>query len=181
MAEVDGGPTWPSLYNLGIEIDQLQGHNPTQPGGHYLYHANDIFRFTLYWTLAFYTPAFILCGIYAFFNLAFPPARGASYSAYAYSSYPMLPLVPTQSASGSKPPRTNARRSRVTFAILVLLTYLVVGLAGAVLGAAIGGYVLAGLFRAGHFNMSTWVPFIWVLIQVFVGFLGLWPSVVEII
>lgn len=53
------------------------------------------------------------------------------------------------------PPRTNPHRTRATFATLILFTYLASGLLGAVLSAAVLGYVLAGLYSAGNFHMST--------------------------
>ena len=67
-------PPWPSLYDPGIDLINIPHNAPVQPGGAYLTHPVDIFRFTLYWTLIFYCPAFILCGTYAFWNLNFPPA-----------------------------------------------------------------------------------------------------------
>lgn len=59
-----------------------------------------------------------------------------------------------------KPPRLNARRSRWTFALLVLLTFLVVGLLSAVVGAAVLACVILGVYRAGGFYVSTCVPFL---------------------
>jgi hypothetical protein len=54
-------------------------------------------------------------------------------------------------------PKLNEHRSRVTFALIVLFTYLVCALAGAVLASLIGGYILAGVFKAAEYNMSTCV------------------------
>ena len=53
------------------------------------------------------------------------------------------------------PPKINPHRTRATYALLVLLAYLVVGLFCAVVGSAVTGYILAGLFSAGNLNMST--------------------------
>lgn len=54
-------------------------------------------------------------------------------------------------------PRLNEHRSRVTFAIIVLFIYLFCALAGSVLAAVIGGYILAGVYDAASYNMSTCV------------------------
>jgi len=69
----------------------------------------------------------------------------------------------------------------VAFALIVLLTFLTLSVAGAVIGSAIMGFVTAGLFKAANFNMSTWIPFLLAVMQVVVGLLSIWPSIVEII
>jgi hypothetical protein len=70
--------------------------------------------------------------------------------------HPMLALVPPRGGlRAPRVPRPNERRSRLTFALLVVFVYLLCGLAGAVLSSILGGYILAGLFEAGGFNMST--------------------------
>jgi len=69
----------------------------------------------------------------------------------------------------------------LTFALLVLLTFLSLSLVSAVVGAAVVGFVLAGVYKAGGFYMSTWIPFIWAVIQGLVGLLGIWPSIIDII
>ncbi len=132
----------------------------------------DIYRFTLYWTLIFYTPAFILCGIFAFLNLTFTPHSAvrrflflAPSKYHAVSTLSDIPLQPYTTALSPSPeplqvhsrprPKQNEGRSRLTFALLVALTFASCAVGGAVVGSAILGYVMAGLFKAAHFNMST--------------------------
>lgn len=31
-------PSWPSLYDLSVEIERIAGRDPVQPGGKYLEH-----------------------------------------------------------------------------------------------------------------------------------------------
>ncbi|KAF8211079.1 hypothetical protein K438DRAFT_1916581 [Mycena galopus ATCC 62051] len=185
----DTVPPWPSLYDPGIELLDIPHHAPVQPGGHYLTHPIDIFRFTLYWTLIFYTPIFLFCGLYAFFNLTFPPTRRSSpprREPSDDSSYP-LTLLPYSPRDTSAPllrppkPKPNQGRSRTTFALLVLLAFLSLSVAGAFLSSAIIGFILAGLYKLAKFNLSTWIPFLWALISVLVGLLSVWPSVIDII
>ncbi|KIK07873.1 hypothetical protein K443DRAFT_673121 [Laccaria amethystina LaAM-08-1] len=180
-------PPWPSLYNPGLEILHIEHRPPTQKGAEYLYSASDIFRFTLYWNLIFYTPLFLVCGLYAFWNYSFPPSpRPSQHPPFQDTLYPLTPLSSalTSRTPGNTPLTTykkNERRSRLAFALLVLLTFMTLSVAGAVIGAAVLGFVAMGLFRAGNFNMSTWIPFLLAVIQVFVGLLSVWPSIIEII
>jgi len=118
---------------------------------------SDIFRFTLYWNLVFYTPIFFVCGSYAFWNYAFPPS-------HRFPGIPnnreLFPLSTIQSPALplAQPPQSlkiNERRSRIAFALIVLLTFLTLSVAGAVIGSAIMGFIAAGLYKAGNFNMST--------------------------
>ncbi|KDQ50157.1 hypothetical protein JAAARDRAFT_590942 [Jaapia argillacea MUCL 33604] len=90
-----------------------------------------------------------------------------------YSSSPYPPPTPR--------PRKNVRRSRFTFALLVLLSFCFVSVWSAVLGSAVVGWVLVGVWKAGGFSMSTWIPFIWAFIHTLFGLLSVWPHVVDII
>ncbi|GJE93223.1 hypothetical protein PsYK624_093820 [Phanerochaete sordida] len=193
-------PPWPSLYNFLIELEPIAGRDPVQPRGHYLYDPSDVYRFTLYWTLVFYTPAFLCCGLYAFLNLTFTqqsrvrralflaPRR---YHALATSDVPLRTHRASRAALSPDPhdgaapgrlrPKHNERRSRLTFSLLVALLFAVCAVGGAVVGSAVTGYIMAGLFKAARFNMSTWIPFFLALIQTLIGFLGLWPTVIDII
>ena len=164
----------PSRRRCVIAITYVYGISP--------HSLSDMYRFTLYWTLVFYVPAFVVCGTYAFLNLSFPPSRrrprshrnrpsfpfleAASYSALPATAGDDIPLQRQQTQHLSerslrRPPaakprhKVNERRSRLTFALLVLLAFLLAGFAGAVLGSAIVGYVLAGLYKSADFNMST--------------------------
>jgi hypothetical protein len=52
-------------------------------------------------------------------------------------------------------PRKNVHRSRIIYALLTLLTFLVTALAASFIWSAVVGYVLWAVFKAGHFNVST--------------------------
>ncbi|EGN95069.1 hypothetical protein SERLA73DRAFT_61215 [Serpula lacrymans var. lacrymans S7.3] len=161
--------SWPALYNPAIELGRVASSGPVQPGGSYLTNANDIFHFTLYWTLVFHIPSYLVCGVYAFLNFAFPPTplehhsfplvkqpSNVSQPADHFSSHKHLPQsAATYPYSRIKPSRMNTRRSRLTFAILVLLTFFFVSLLGTILSSAIVGYILAAVYRSGKFSMST--------------------------
>ncbi|KAJ7261887.1 hypothetical protein C8J57DRAFT_1450832 [Mycena rebaudengoi] len=185
----DETPSWPSLYNPGIELLHIPHHEPVQLGGAYLTHPRDVFRFTLYWNLIFYTPIFLVCGLYAFLNFTFPPARHLNpvarreISDEAAHSVNLLPFSPRDaSAPLLRPkPRHNPGRSRITFALLVFLIFITLSIAGASLGSAVLGYALAGIYKLAKFNMSTWIPFLWSVISVLIGLLSVWPSVIDII
>lgn len=171
VLHMSSSPSWPSLYNPGLELKRIDHNDAIQQGAHYLYRPggeqnilntcesiyrshtifSEIFRFTLYWTLIFHLPLFILCGTYAFFNLSFPPSRDPPKSTQPLSSH-----VPSPQPRLT-PPRANEGRSRLAFAILVLLVFLTLSLMNAVIGAAVVGYILAGLYDAAKFNMSTCV------------------------
>lgn len=174
----DRVPPWPSLYDPGLEILHIQHRNATQAEGAYLHEAKglcvlftvftscrltsfsipaDIFRFTLYWTLAFYTPIFLICGSYAFWNFNFPPSprKEDLYHELTYEIRPLPLLQQGRSTPPPKPPRENERRSRLAFALLVFLTFLIFGFAGAVVGSAVLGFIVTGLYRSANFNLST--------------------------
>ncbi|KDQ19057.1 hypothetical protein BOTBODRAFT_52241 [Botryobasidium botryosum FD-172 SS1] len=63
----------------------------------------------------------------------------------------------------------------------VFLAFVFVGMFLAVLGSVVIGYVLAAVYSVGNFNVSTWVPFQWALIQTLVSILGSYPSIVTLL
>ncbi|TFK23204.1 hypothetical protein FA15DRAFT_621191 [Coprinopsis marcescibilis] len=198
MASFDQPPKWPSLYNPGLEVLNVPDSEPIQPGGAYIHHPSDVFRFTLYWTLLFNTPLFFICGAYAFWNYTIPPSTrlprrstlSTSMNGDGNSTYQLVPIAPASPvtlhnkeapAPPSKLPRINERRSRVAFAVIVLLTFLVSSLAGSVVASAVLGFAATGMYRAGDFNMSTWTPFLLAVLQTLIGLLSIWPSIIKVI
>jgi len=183
-------PPWPSLYDLSVELVHIAHRDPIQPGGRYLHDPHEIFLFTLYWNLILHAPIFAFCGLYAFLNFIFP--HGKQYS----TSHPLLSIntaspevidpnqpshIVRQSTPRISPPKHNPNRTRVTFAIIVLVLFLSAGVLSATLGSAIVGYILVGLFKAAKFQMSTWIPFLFALSQTIISLLGAWSSVFEFI
>lgn len=184
-------PTWPSLYNPGLEVLNIQHRPPIQPGGSYLYNGNDVFRFTFYWSLLMYTPAFLICGAYAFWNYTNPPSSNHQPRVQSNLTYELVPSSPAHRSGPryigsstpppSKLPRINERRSRAAFAAIIFLLFVLLSVAGCVLGSAVLGFVMFGLFKAADFHMSTWIPFLLAALQTLAGLLSVWPSIIEII
>jgi len=147
--------TWPSLYNPGPELSRRLDSNPTPPGSHFLYNPNDIFRFTLYWTLIFIIPPYSICGLWALFALS--------------SSKPLSP-----------PNRLQQKRKRRLLGILTLFLFLLYAIGHSVFASLVIGYGLAGFYSVGKLNLSTWVPFCWALILGIINLLSLFPTFVNI-
>ncbi|CAG8590130.1 3215_t:CDS:2 [Paraglomus brasilianum] len=61
----------------------------------------------------------------------------------------------------------------VAFVVTALLT-------GSLSGSIVGG-VLAALYGAGKFPMSTWVPFLWGLVQALIVVMGCYSTVTTIL
>ncbi|TFY53326.1 hypothetical protein EVG20_g10165 [Dentipellis fragilis] len=54
---------------------------------------------------------------------------------------------------------SNEGRTRFIYSLLVLLVFLFADVAGALVESVVVGYVLAGLFKAANFHISTCAPF----------------------
>lgn len=143
---------------LNIFIMQMVSVSPVLYISSSILPPTDVFRFTLYWTIIFYVPPFLVCGLFAFWNFAFPPSPRPKATP---NDLQMSTLEAISSGSKSslhtRQPRTNEGRSRVMFAIIVLLIFISMSLAGAVIGSAILGFATFGLYKSANFNMSTYV------------------------
>ncbi|KAF5871475.1 uncharacterized protein Bfra_007993 [Botrytis fragariae] len=54
------------------------------------------------------------------------------------------------------------------YAWIIPLVYALVGGITALLAGSLVGLILGAIYNAGYFQMSTWIPFIWALINVLV-------------
>jgi hypothetical protein len=134
--------------------------------------------------LIFHSLFFLITGAIARFNILYPSRRdkhGVTSRSSTRKNRPklvahsMIPLTPVTSARSPDPllsgipdvvksemprttqPRKNVHRSRLTYALFTLLTFLVLALAASFVESAVIGYVLWAVFHAGNFNISTWV------------------------
>ncbi|TFK97849.1 hypothetical protein BDV98DRAFT_573894 [Pterulicium gracile] len=203
-------PEWPSLYQPGKEILNIEGREPEQPGASYLHNVGDVFRFTFFWNVIFHTPIFAICGLYAFLNITFSPSRSRAVSRLEKDddfsqvdvgddgqegeSYPLTQRLhdddeltrqhTARSAtikSRSSKRKRNETRSRLTFSLLALLVFLTFGLAGTTIASVLVSLLMSGMFKAGGYSMSTWIPFLGAVISVLVSVLSIWPTVVDLI
>jgi hypothetical protein len=179
-------PAFPSLYNPAIELTPFQYTDAMQPAGYYipLDGPHNVFLFTFYWTVAFQTPIFAACAVWACMCLTTKKEMKGN----------QMEMVELR--AGRQRPSKN-RSARVAFSAIILGTFLALSLMGTLVSSAFTSLLLFGLFKAGGFFMSTWIPFLGALFSVGVGTLrcgttfflvyswtngrSVWPSVIEII
>ncbi|TID14545.1 integral membrane protein [Venturia nashicola] len=94
----------------------------------YLYHATDIWRFTVLWTLLFYGAVHLSAAGYAMI--------------IGRKNWKVIWIVP--------------------------VVYVLIGGTEAVIAGSIVGGLIGGVYNAGYFRMSTWIPFVWALINTLV-------------
>ncbi|KAF8527323.1 hypothetical protein JB92DRAFT_2783596 [Gautieria morchelliformis] len=161
-------PTFPGLYRPQFELDPSI-FLPIQPNGQYLQNAGDVYVFTLYWSFIFYTPLFVITGACAALLLALKPLR----------SIHALPTTSTVSNNGKL---TNSLPKRaIVYGGVVFLVYIIVGTGLAVIGSTVVGFLIAGVYEAGRFQVSTWVPFVWALLQTLVALTSMCSLIIELI
>jgi hypothetical protein len=144
-------PSWPSLYW------------PIRPEPHapkYLYYTSDIWRFTLYWTLLSFGAVHGFASGWAVLmqlRSAFARAHSRSRKAAAAAG-----------GAGSAAVQGSSVKQTLGWVWLVPVVYCVVGGIEAILAGSVEGLVLGTVYNAGYYRMSTWMPFIWGLINVLV-------------
>lgn len=149
-------PPFPSLY---WPFD-------TDPGvARYLYSLEDIWRFTLYWTLLTIPIAHIVVATWAVMM---------QYST-AYQRHRFL----YHSEDGAKLSKKNRKllgekplQECTTWVWLIPALYIFVGGIEAILAGSLVGLILGAVYNAGYFRMSTWTPFIWSIVNMLVLILG---------
>lgn len=99
----------------------------------FLYYLYDIWRFTVFWFLILYGGMHAIAATMAIFN--------QNFSLYRH--------------------RIPAYKLNVFWAVLIFVTYLVIGLAQGLASGAVIGLLLQAIYHAGSLTMSTWIPFTW--------------------
>ncbi|THG93039.1 hypothetical protein EW145_g8495 [Phellinidium pouzarii] len=211
-------PPWPSLYNPFLDLLSVAHHSPIQPGGEYLHDANGqslcdnsppssdprLRRLPLHLLLVPRLPPPPLRSLRPprLPQHRFRPPRTAATSSPSptpparSSSPPSAPQPPPPARPGAHHPSSTPHSTRAAYALLVLAVYLLAGLLAAAVGSAVIAYLLAALYKAGRFHMSTcvlnsflslslsftvyqsrsgncsWMPPIFALVQTLIGLLG---------
>ncbi|WVQ84448.1 hypothetical protein IAT38_006600 [Cryptococcus sp. DSM 104549] len=204
-------PRWPSLYIPTIDSTEDQR-------GIFLYEAEAIWHYTLYWTLLFDCSLFLICSVLASFTLALsvyvfrpappppipPPVPPSNMTApkpapsSASSDTPPYPPCSPRTATTANTPITpmnsaeapllrkiveRPKRKRPPLWPILILPLVAISVAGviAVITGTVMGFALAAVYSAGGFSMSTWVPFLWALIQVLVLIISSYSTLTSIL
>jgi len=148
-------PPFPSLY-WPVRA------RPGEPK--YLYALNDIWRYTLYWTLITVLAAHIVVAAWAVLAQFLSANQRRKF--LASSSGQRL------SSKNRKLIGQNPIGETVGWVWLIPVVYLVIGGVEALLGGSLVGVVLGAVYDAGYFRMSTWTPLLWGIINMLVLVLG---------
>ncbi|KAK9446623.1 uncharacterized protein V1518DRAFT_423614 [Limtongia smithiae] len=57
---------------------------------------------------------------------------------------------------------------RVKGGVFIMFTYLAIAVLEGFISGSIVGAILGLIYSAGSFTMSTWIPFVWAVIQIFI-------------
>ncbi|OCF34346.1 hypothetical protein I316_03860 [Kwoniella heveanensis BCC8398] len=191
-------PSFPSLYIPTID-------STIEQRGIFLYEAEAIWHFTLYWTMALLCGLFLICALFAsatmILNLTVyrpppgdPPdypsrSKLATHHLASTSARNNLESGSRSGAGTAKPPpiiRKNLRKRRKKrpplWPVLILPAVSVfVAAVIALISGTVVGFALAAIYSAGGFSMSTWVPFLWALIQVLVLIISSYSTLTSIL
>lgn len=118
--------------------------NPSPGEPRYLYYQSDIWRFTLYWTLITYGAVHLAASIWA-----------------VLMQLRSVMAMKTKALGG-----LNKMRKTLIWVWAIPLVYLIVAGIEAVIAGSVVGSIVGAVYNAGYFKMSTWMPFLWGLLNV---------------
>lgn len=111
----------------------------------FLYYLYDIWKFTVFWFLILYGGIHAIAAAMAIFNQNFTNYRH----------------------------NVTAYKLNMCWAVVVFVTYVVIGLIQGLASGAVIGLLLQAIYHAGSLTMSTWIPFTWAAVgTVFLVCLG---------
>ncbi|GMK56577.1 hypothetical protein CspeluHIS016_0304170 [Cutaneotrichosporon spelunceum] len=153
-------PPFPSLYNPSIVSTRQQR-------GYFLPDATSIWKFTFYWTLILMSATFEACAALAVFAqlLSRSAARRRDAAANA----------------GRRSKFRLRRRSPLYFLLLIPIAMGAIATFVSLVSGTVVGFALAAVYNAGGFAMSTWVPFMWGMIQVVVLIIASYSSLTRVL
>ncbi|WOO82165.1 putative protein [Vanrija pseudolonga] len=178
-------PRFPSLYAPSIA-------STIQQRGYFLHNAEAIWRFTFYWTLILFLGTFLACAALASANIilsraVFAPGHEKDKGGDEVEMRPVSSgggLFARAASAASSVVRRRQRTRRRPPLYLVLIIPLLMGAIAAFVALVSGtvvGFALAAVYSSGGFSMSTWVPFMWALIQVVVLIISSYSSLTRIL
>jgi hypothetical protein len=135
-------PNWPSLY---WPIRAAPGT------ASYLYYTNDIWRFTLYWTLLFYCAVHVSVSVWA----VLMQLRSAFARSHAHKK------AAAGSGTRSSGTQGSSVKQTLSWVWIVPVVYCVLGGIEALMAGSVVGLILGAVYSAGYYKMSTWMPFLW--------------------
>lgn len=140
-------------------------HPPSPPPQPTPAHTTAIWKFTFYWTLILVAATFEACALLAMVSLFISRTTSRRNQKEAIARA-------RQRASGTHGGRLSRYRMRQMPPLwLLLIIPLAMGAIACFVSLVSGtvvGFALAAVYSAGGFSMSTWVPFLWGMIQVVV-------------
>ncbi|EJD48237.1 hypothetical protein AURDEDRAFT_113075 [Auricularia subglabra TFB-10046 SS5] len=155
-------PRFPSLYDPRRDG---AGTNSTA-----LFGSSDVYRFTLYWSLVLLVPLFMVPALWAFAMVA----RSLAQSGSRRKSY---------SVSRKKQSHDAAWNVRVLSlaALVIPAAFGIVALVLAALLSVCTAYIIVGVYDVADFAISTWIPFVWMLLHTLFIILGSYSLVIDVI
>ncbi|WWC92666.1 uncharacterized protein L201_007625 [Kwoniella dendrophila CBS 6074] len=187
-------PSFPSLY-----IPTL--HDTSEQRGIFLYEAEAIWHFTLYWTLILLMSLFLLCSAFASFTifLNITKYRNKPPDNHNHNHKQKSPFSPTiiSNNQDNQNNQNNQNNNHITIKhltarkkpkkpplwpiiILPIISLFIAAFIG-LISSTVVGFALAAIYSAGGFSMSTWVPFLWALIQVLVLIISSYSTLTSIL
>lgn len=124
-------------------------------------HTAAIWKFTFYWTLILVFGTYEACALLAVIALSLSRATSGRIQAESDSAR-------RRDAGGKRTRFRTRQRPPLWMLLMIPLAMGAIACFVSLVSGTVVGFALAAVYSAGGFSMSTWVPFMWGMIQVVV-------------